>query len=158
MQLYMSPQQLFKSPVFWSGLIGWFLAQFTKLLCDLSKKQAKLNLTCLVRSGGMPSAHTALTCALATSIGLTEGFSSSIFVLSLTVAILAMFDAATVRQATGQQARLINEIIDLLVTDGRFSNRKLVELLGHTRIEIFMGMVMGALVAIIVTSYFKLLE
>lgn len=156
MSLFTTPQNLFKSPVFWSGLIGWFLAQFVKVLCDLFKKQRKLDFSCLVRFGGMPSAHTSLTCALATSIGLTEGFSSSIFVLSLTVAILAMFDAATVRQATGQQARLINEIVDLLIKDGSFSNRKLVELLGHTRIEVFMGMIMGILVAIIVTSYFAL--
>lgn len=156
MSLYVSSQNLFKSPVFWSGIIGWFLAQFIKVLCDLSNKQTKLDFSCLVRSGGMPSAHTSLTCALATSIGLTEGFSSSIFVLSLTVAILTMFDAATVRQATGQQARLINEIVDLLVKDGSFPNRKLAELLGHTRIEIFMGMIIGVLVAIIVTSYFAL--
>ena len=63
-----------------------------------------------------------------------------------------MFDAATVRRAAGQQARLLNEMVDQLFKQHSFSERKLAELLGHTRLEVFLGMLVGIPVAMIVTS------
>jgi hypothetical protein len=100
----------------------------------------------------MPSAHSAMACGLATAIGLTSGFNTAIFALSLAFALVIMFDASTVRRAAGQQARLLNEMIDELFKEHHFSERKLAELLGHTRMEVFMGMMIGILTAIIITS------
>jgi len=57
-----------------------------------------------------------------------------------------------VRRAAGMQARLLNEMINELFKEHRFSEHKLAELLGHTRLEVFMGMLMGILVAMLVVS------
>jgi acid phosphatase family membrane protein YuiD len=98
----------------------------------------------------MPSAHTAMVSALATSVGLREGFRSSVFALALAFAAVVMFDAQSVRRAAGQQARLLNQIVEELFKTHHLSETKLAELLGHTRVEVFVGMLMGVGVALLV--------
>jgi uncharacterized protein len=142
---------LFRTPCFWAAFASWLTAQCTKMLIGF-RKTHRLDFSYVVSTGGMPSAHSATVAGLATSLGLREGFGSSLFVLALAFAILTMFDAATVRRATGVQARLLNEIIDEIFKAHRFSERKLKELLGHTRLEVFMGLLIGVLVALFVTS------
>ncbi len=140
---------------FWSAFFAWMMAQFTKMICGFVKTR-RLDFSYIVSTGGMPSAHSALVAGLATSVGLTAGFVSPYFTISLAFAMIVMFDASTVRRAAGLQARLLNEIVDELFKEHHLSERKLKELLGHTRFEVFMGMVVGILVAIIVTSAFEL--
>ena len=142
---------LFRTPMFWSPFCAWMLAQLTKMLCGFFET-GRLDFSYLVRTGGMPSAHSATTSGLAVAVGLAKGFDSSVFVVSLAFALLTMFDASTVRRAAGQQARLMNQMIDELFKEHHLSEKKLVEFLGHTRLEVFMGMVMGVLVGLIVTS------
>lgn len=142
---------LFSNPVFWAAFWGWTIAQFTKMLCGFYKTH-RLDFGYLVSTGGMPSAHSAFSTALATSIGITAGFGSILFILGLSFALLTMFDASTVRRATGLQARLLNEMIDELFKEHHFSERKLKELLGHTRLEVLLGALIGILSAMIVVS------
>ena len=146
---------VFNSVFFWSGLGAWLMAQFTKMLCAFYETR-RMDFRYLVSTGGMPSAHSATVCGLAVAIGLAHGFGSALFVLALVFAILTMFDASTVRRAAGLQASLLNEIIDELFTEHHFSERKLKELLGHTRLEVFMGAVMGILTGMLITSLFEL--
>ncbi len=134
---------------FWSGLASWIAAQFTKMLCGLYRNH-RLDFTYLVSTGGMPSAHSATVSGLATSVGLTAGFDGPIFAIALGFAVIVMFDASTVRRAAGMQAMLLNEILDELFKDHHLSQKKLAELLGHTRLEVFMGMVVGILVGMLV--------
>ncbi len=143
--------ELFNSPCFWSAACAWFLAQMTKMLCAL-QRTGRFDFQYLVSLGGMPSAHSALVSALAAAIGLKAGFGSPVFVVALGLALVVMFDAATVRRASGRQARVLNQIIDELFREHHLSERKLVELLGHTRLEVFLGLVIGILVAMLVTS------
>lgn len=89
---------------------------------------------------------------LATSVGLNIGFDTPFFATTLAFALVVMFDASTVRRAAGLQARLLNEIVEELFKEHRFSEQKLVELLGHTRLELFLGMTIGILVALIVNA------
>jgi acid phosphatase family membrane protein YuiD len=142
---------VFKSVCFWSPFCAWMAAQFTKMLCGFTRTR-KFDFSYLVSTGGMPSAHSAMATGLAASVGITQGFGSTFFVIALASALVVMFDAATVRRASGLQARLLNEMVDELFQQHRFSERKLAELLGHTRLEVFLGMVMGIPVAMIVTS------
>lgn len=139
------------NPHIWAAVLAWLTAQLTKMLCVFAST-GKIRPGCLIASGGMPSAHSATVAGLATSIGLLLGTSNAIFALAFVVAGLAMFDAATVRRATGLQARLLNEIINELFKEHRLSEHKLVELLGHTRLEVVMGTVIGILVGMIVSS------
>ena len=142
---------VFKTSCFWAAFCAWFTAQCTKMLVGFWRTH-RLDFSYVVSTGGMPSAHSATVAGLATALGITQGFNAPIFVMGLAFAVLTMFDASTVRRAAGMQARLLNEIIDELFKTHRFSERKLKELLGHTRLEVFMGMIIGILVAVIVTS------
>ena len=135
----------------WTAFFAWVLAQLTKMLCGYTRTR-KLDFRYLVSTGGMPSAHSALVSSVATAVGMTEGFQTPLATLAIVVAGVTMFDASTVRHAAGQQARLLNEIVEELFHAHHFSERKLKELLGHTRLEVFMGMVMGILTAMLVVS------
>lgn len=126
----------------------------TKMICGYTRTR-RIDLHYLVSTGGMPSAHSALVGALATSIGLTEGFNTPLAVLAVAFAGVTMFDASTVRYAAGQQAQLLNEIISELFRHHHLSERRLKELLGHTRFEVLMGLLLGILCAIfVVARYF----
>jgi len=143
---------LFYNVCFWSPFLAWLIAQSIKMVTNyIDTKQ--VDLYYFVSTGGMPSAHSAMVSGLATSVGLREGFDTALFAVALAFALLVMFDASTVRRAAGMQARILNEMIRELFKEHRLSEHKLAELLGHTRLEVFMGMVVGILVAMIVVSY-----
>ena len=129
-------------PSFWAALFGWIVAQTIKMTYSLVKTR-KLDFSYMVSTGGMPSAHSAMATSLATSLGLCQGFESAIFALGTAFAIVVMFDAQSVRKAAGEQAALLNQIVDELLHEHHLSETKLKELLGHTRLEVLMGMITG---------------
>jgi acid phosphatase family membrane protein YuiD len=111
-------------------------------------------------TGGMPSSHSAAVSALATSIGIQDGFSSNTFAISAILGVIVMFDAAGVRRHAGMQAVVLNRLVDdfhKLLEDMKSRPRdekakKLKELLGHQPIEVFMGGTLGIIVAFTVYS------
>lgn len=129
-------------PSFWAAVLGWFVAQSIKMICCLVESR-RLDFSYMVSTGGMPSAHSAMAVSLATSLGLCQGFDSSIFALGCAFAVVVMFDAQSVRKAAGEQAKLLNSIVDELLREHHLSENKLKELLGHTRFEVLMGMLTG---------------
>ena len=129
-------------PSFWATLVGWFLAQLIKMIsCFI--RSGKLDFSYLVSTGGMPSAHSSMACSLATSIGIHEGFSSVSFTIVAAFASVVMFDAQSVRKAAGEQAKILNQILDELLHEHHLSEKKLKELLGHTRLEVLGGLLTG---------------
>lgn len=141
---------IFRSPVFISGLISWFLAQSIKVVTTLVSTK-KLDITKFVSSGGMPSSHASSTIALAVATGMREGFGSSIFAVSAGLTLVVMYDAAGVRRAAGKQAAVLNEIIELIKLH-KHIEPKLKELLGHTPVEVLMGAILGIIIAVTVSS------
>ncbi|QHI68876.1 divergent PAP2 family protein [Tichowtungia aerotolerans] len=137
---------------FWAGLAGWLVAQLTKMLICLIQSR-RLDFRYLASTGGMPSAHSSLVSALTTAIVLTDGFNSPLFAISVVFASVVMFDAQTVRAAAGKQARLLNQIVDELFQEHHLSETKLKELLGHTRLEVFFGMLTGIATALAVFRF-----
>jgi acid phosphatase family membrane protein YuiD len=121
---------------------GWTVAQATKMIITLVQSR-RLDFRYFVSTGGMPSAHSAMSSAVATAIGLTEGFNTPEFTLGFCFAAVVMFDAQTVRAAAGKQAQLLNQIVSELFKEHHLSDVKLKELLGHTRLEVFFGMLTG---------------
>lgn len=125
------------------AIIACLSAQLTKVLVELTKNR-KLNLRALVTTGGMPSAHSAFVAALAAGVGQTRGWDSPEFAIAAIFAIIVMYDAAGVRQAAGKQARILNQIIDELFSEGKdFNEDRLKELLGHTPFQVIVGLIMG---------------
>jgi acid phosphatase family membrane protein YuiD len=137
----------------WAAVAGWMTAQITKMIICLVESR-RLNFRYLVSTGGMPSAHSSMACSVATMIGLTEGFATPIFTLSFCFAAVVMFDAQTVRAAAGKQAQLLNQIVDELFKEHHLSENKLKELLGHTRLEVFFGMLTGIVSAFALLRFF----
>ncbi len=148
-RMHLAVGDLFKNISFWSAVFAWTAAGLLKMTGNL-RRTGRIDFQYLTSLGGMPSAHSAMVSALATSIGMNEGFGTSLFVLALAFAGIVMFDASTVRRATGQQARLLNQIVDELFKVHRLSGHKLQELLGHTRKEVFAGFLIGIAVAVVV--------
>ncbi len=130
-----------------SALIAWGLAQIIKLPLDyLFTREIRWHL--LFGSGGMPSSHSAMVAGLAWTIGLQEGFNSSIFAIACVVAIVVTYDATGVRRAAGNHARIINRMINDLLEHGHLLKEEaLKEVLGHTPREVLAGTIFGVIVS-----------
>ena len=130
-------------------ILLWFIIQAFKVICDLVKNK-KFNFKRILGAGGMPSSHSAVVVSLATLIGKYEGVDSSIFALSLTVALVVMYDACGIRRAAGKQARILNKIIETPGLTRMEISERLIEALGHTPLQVFVGAFIGLVVGIIV--------
>jgi acid phosphatase family membrane protein YuiD len=129
-------------------LVAWLLAQFLKVPFSFSRESG-FDFQRMVSSGGMPSAHSALVTSLATITGLVSGWGSPLFAVTVVMAMIVMYDAAGVRQAAGEQARILNQIMREWRTSKSFKDIKLHELLGHTPNEVLVGALLGIVTAII---------
>ena len=134
-----------------SAVVAWFVAQAAKLVVELARTR-RVDFRYLVSPGGMPSAHSALVTSLATAVGREAGPTSPLFAMAAVFAAVVMYDAAGVRQAVSIQARILNRMLDELFTQRAFSERRLRELLGHTRLEVAIGFLIGLAVGILGTA------
>ena len=100
----------------------------------------------------MPSSHAAGATALATTCGLEFGFDSVEFALAAVFALVTMFDAQGVRRSTGQQAQILNKIMEDIYWKGKIETDRLKELIGHTPIQVFIGSIFGFSLALIFYS------
>jgi hypothetical protein len=130
---------------------AWAAAQVIKVLLVLIKDK-HLNFRYFVSSGGMPSAHSATVCALATAVARLEGFSSVAFGITAILAIIVMYDSAGVRQAVSRQSTVLNRIVKELQVrrrHGDFMERELRVLIGHTPFQVFAGAALGIFIAMV---------
>ena len=125
-----------------------FFIQIFKFLTDFVVNK-KINLKRLMGAGGMPSSHSAVVCALSSSVGKIYGFDSGIFAISIIMAFVVMYDAAGVRRAAGKQASILNKIIETPGLSTIQVQEKLVEVLGHTPVQVFVGAIIGFVVGAI---------
>jgi uncharacterized protein len=127
---------------------SWALAQSLKVIIILIKKK-QLDLRYFVISGGMPSAHSATVTSLATSVALVEGLGSVAFGISTILALVVMYDAAGLRQSVGKQAAVLNRVLQELRLHRPVVElgRDLREFIGHTKLEVVAGGLLGILVS-----------
>ncbi len=126
----------------------WFGIQLFKLIYDLVTTK-KFNFKRIMGAGGMPSSHSAVVAGIATLIGKYEGVNSPIFALAFIVAFIVMYDACGVRRAAGKQAELLNKLIETPGLTGVQFSEKLVEVLGHTPVQVIVGALIGVGVGLI---------
>ncbi len=130
-------------------LILWAVIQSFKVITDLVINK-RFNVKRIIGAGGMPSSHSAVVCSLAALIGREYGLDSGIFAIALIMACVVMYDAAGIRRAAGKQARILNKILDTPgLTTGEVQER-LIEALGHTPVQVFVGAIVGTVVGFIV--------
>ncbi len=126
----------------------WFGIQLFKLLYDLVTTK-KFNFRRIMGAGGMPSSHSAVVAGLATLVGKYEGVGSSIFAVAFIMAFIVMYDACGVRRAAGKQAALLNKLVETPGLTGVQVSEKLVEVLGHTPIQVIVGALIGVIAGLI---------
>ena len=129
-------------------LLLWFFIQLYKVIYDLITTK-KFNFKRILGAGGMPSSHSAVVVSLATLIGKYDGVNSSIFAVALILACVVMYDAAGIRRAAGKQAKLLNKLIETPGLTGVEVSERLVEVLGHTPVQVFVGALIGLVAGLI---------
>lgn len=142
-------EQIILNPSLISVLIAWNLAQFLKIPVQFMITH-HWDWDLFHSSGGMPSSHSALISAAAASIGLFNGFDTPAFTIAFATALIVIYDAAGVRRQAGYHAEKINLIIEELFSGQPLSEESLKEVLGHTPRQVFVGTVLGIIIALIV--------
>lgn len=142
------------NPLINAGVLSWILAQIIKLIYYYGRNK-KVRLERLTGAGGMPSAHSAVSCAITMAALLNHGFSSSEFAIAFILTLIVIYDATGVRWEAGLHARTLNLLIDRvearLPENERSAFRKefpeLNESLGHRPIEAVFGSLLGIAIA-----------
>lgn len=140
--------EIFQNRVLWCAVTAWFVAQALKIPTYwLVEKE--LNWKRFFGSGGMPSSHSAFVISLAIMVGQTEGYGAAVFAVAVVLAAIVMYDASGVRHETGVQGQVLNEILRKVFVDGQpITDVELKELVGHTKVEVAGGVVVGLLTAL----------
>ena len=137
-------QLLDNGPLAW-GLIACGSAQLSKLFLELLVHQ-RWRPSILIKTGGMPSSHSALVTATAAAVDWQQGFDDGLFVVAAAVAFVVMYDASGIRRAAGLTAARVNALPGSLWSPE--PKVPLKESLGHSHLQVFIGGLMGPAVAL----------
>lgn len=130
-----------------SAAAATILAQTLKILWYFMSHR-RVNFKIFFNTGGMPSSHSATVSALAFSVGLIDGFASTLFAVATGLAVVVMYDAAGVRRAAGKMAGVLNKMTeDFYHHHSEEIPERLMELLGHTPFEVLVGCGFGVLIS-----------
>ncbi len=136
------------------ALLSWLAAQVCKTVINFFLS-GKFEAERLWGAGGMPSAHSALVCSLFMATAKSEGINSTFFAFAFILAAIVMYDAMGVRYETGEQAKVLNRMMQGWM-DGNIENilpakgKMLKEKVGHTPFEVLSGALLGILIAVLI--------
>lgn len=134
-------------------IASYFVAQGVKLAFD--GVRGNLDIWHMWSAyGGMPSAHSAFVISLATFVGLTEGFATTPFAIVAVFAILTIRDAMGFRRQLDSHAKMINQLRNRLPENEKNRYPELIEQIGHTPMEVFVGCLFGIGVALLAWFFF----
>lgn len=139
-----------RNPVFIAVISASLLAQVLKMPLEYLRTK-EWNWSLLFSTGGMPSSHSAVVTAAAVGVGHYMGFDTPVFGLAFAIASVVIYDATNVRRQAGFHAQRINHIFKTLIKGeskpaSEFS--ELSEMLGHSPLEAFGGVLLGILVSV----------
>ena len=140
--------QVLHNHILINTLTVWVLAQAAKVVVGFFQEK-RFNFRWFIGTGGMPSSHAAGASALATSVGMSQGFDSVLFAVAASFAMVTMFDAQGVGRSTGQQAWILNKMMDDIYWKGQIETKRLKEFVGHTPIQVLAGFIFGIVCALI---------
>lgn len=157
-----------------NGVLAWALAacglaQLSKLLIELVVHR-RWRPAVVIETGGMPSSHAALITGATAGIGWELGWGDPLFALAATLSFIVLYDASGVRRAAGQIAARVNGLPDGLWEVRPVGGlpplktaeppeqhpgpllapvfKPLKENLGHTRLEVLAGSLIGPAIAL----------
>ncbi len=157
------PDILFNFPLI-AALLGVFSAQFLKIPIHFYHTK-KIRWDLFISTGGMPSSHSAAVTSLATAVGALHGLGSTLFAIAAMFAIIVMYDAKGIRWHAGEQAAVLNDLVEEFRNHVRESEtfqqkkveeqrKELKELLGHRPSEVFFGGLLGILQTLLLSWLF----
>ncbi len=141
-------RQAAANDVMWIAIIAGTLAQFLKPLTYWWRTK-EFGWHHIAETGGMPSSHSALVSALGVGLGIEQGFDSPWFALALILCMVVIYDAQGVRRQAGEHAHAINGIIAELLSGHELGEKHLQEVLGHSKLEVFGGVLFGIVVMLL---------
>ena len=145
--------ELAQNKILISAASGWIIAQVLKTIIHtwFTKNFVAER---LVGGGGMPSSHSATVCALCTATAIQYGPASFEFAMAAIFALVVMYDAIGVRQESGKQAQVLNDMIEIFTHMGKDLNieKQLKEFIGHTPLQVFCGGILGILTALLIMA------
>ncbi len=131
-----------------AALTAWSIAQVIKVPLEYALHR-EWDWSLLVSAGGMPSSHAALVVGAGVAIAIQDGLDSPLFALATIVAMVVIYDAIGVRRQAGDHARVLNLMIDELLTGHPLAEKELKEVLGHTPREVVGGVLLGLATAVV---------
>lgn len=99
--------------------------------------------------GGMPSSHAAFVSSLSYVLAHFEGLDSPAFAVSLILLIIVLRDAMGFRWQLGIHGRILNKLIKELPDTKEYQFPILSERLGHTPLEVTVGIITGILLSMV---------
>ncbi len=139
---------LFSNAALWLPISVAFGVQLYKVLADWVQT-GRLSWRILAQAGGMPSSHSAMVSSLVTVIGYQNGLDSPLFAIAAVLAVIVMYDARGVRQESGKQARVLNELLRTVFSGQPITDAELKELVGHTTLQVLVGGMIGILYSLV---------
>ncbi len=113
------------------------LAEATKASIDMLLHRKRVR---FVRTGGMPSGHSAAVSSLVVVVAFHRGIESIEFTIAAMFALIVMYDAIFLRYEVGFHAKEINRLNP---------KAQLEESLGHNHWEVLVGATFGAVISAI---------
>jgi acid phosphatase family membrane protein YuiD len=120
--------------------LAWFVAGILKF--TINSLMARKLAFGLIGYGGLPSNHSAIVASMPALIAFKEGIGNPAFGIAITLAFIVVLDAHSLRRQLGKHAEALNRLT--LPAQGQPALR---ERMGHTRIEITAGILVGIGVA-----------
>ncbi len=134
--------------------LSMIIAQIIKIFMPVFKGE-KPKISNLFETGGMPSSHSSSVVSLCVCIAIIYGTTNIYFAISVVFAVVVMYDATGIRREAGKHARILNEIIInsklKFIQTKEFKEFK--EFLGHTPLEVLIGLILGVVIPYIFRGY-----
>ena len=140
------------------GLVSWLSAQLIKLIITFAASK-KIVWSLLWSSGGMPSAHTSLVCALTIGIAKIYGVACPVSALVLFGSLIVVHDALGVYRQAGEHAKALNTLfcqmphMSEVIANHHKTEKVFYELIGHTPIQVLFGALSGFVIGLFIPVY-----
>jgi uncharacterized protein len=122
-----------------SVFTAWVIAQVILKIVTFSYKKGEFFWRAALMGGGMPSGHSALVASLCTAVGLSQGFGSAIFIVTLVFSIIVVYEALKEKKIVAGFLKVIAK---------KNPKKELLDELGHTSMEVIAGIAIGIAVAL----------
>lgn len=144
--------------------LQWNFVLVTSLVASLAAQLVKVVLNLIIigkfiperiwGAGGMPSSHSATVCAMVVATGRYCGVDSTLFAIAVVLSVIVMYDAMGVRRETGEQAKVLNQMLNEWMDESAQSmpwlaDKRLKEMVGHTPIQVLAGAALGVLIGFV---------